>query len=258
MFFRMKLLTLCLAGSLLLASCAAPADEIAMDVQADEPVVEATAPAAPWTQAPVEETVPLATTAPGEEVLQVLADARDTAVAYIVNTYGLPAAGSWTETPLDPPAPGTISVLYMSGPWNVNVTAEASAPGPNQFQVVADHMSAIVRWEGIVNADGSVSELSFTEGQTDAQTSDTFTVTDWVGRVVSLPQGGQFDDYFERLDKEGSRYGIDAQSADIRQVLDQVRDTDLYVRISGTLYLNVPDSYNSQIQVTSIEFYTPQ
>ena len=78
-------------------------------------------------------------------------------------------------------------------------------------------------------------------------------VEGWSGVIVSNSPGAQFDDYFQMMDQNGTRYGIDSQDPDIRQKLIDLRDTGQVIRIWGVLNLDVPDAYGKQIQVNKLE-----
>ena len=82
---------------------------------------------------------------------------------------------------------------------------------------------------------------------------ETSPVEGWVGTIVSNPPDAQFDDYFQMMDQEGSRYGIESLDEAIRQQLIDLRDSGKTIHVWGTLYENVPDAYGNQIEVTKIE-----
>jgi hypothetical protein len=78
-------------------------------------------------------------------------------------------------------------------------------------------------------------------------------VEDWWGVIVSNPPGAQFDDYFQMMDQNGTRYGIDSLDSDIKQRLIDLHDSGQIIRIWGVVNFDVPDAYGMQIQVTKLE-----
>ena len=82
-------------------------------------------------------------------------------------------------------------------------------------------------------------------------------VEDWVGVVVSNPEGAQFDDYFQMMDQNGTRVGISgsvgAASDDINAQLASLRDTGTVIHVWGIIRHDVPDAYGAQIEVTRLE-----
>jgi len=78
-------------------------------------------------------------------------------------------------------------------------------------------------------------------------------VNDWIGLLVSLPEGAQFDDQFERLSFEAKTYGIEGATDEIKTQIADLRDTDTQVHIWGKLLPDVIDVNGMQIVVTRIE-----
>jgi putative hemolysin len=108
-----------------------------------------------------------------------------------------------------------------------------------------------------------------TEGdapETDPATPETDTVTpegdalaedevaDWRGVIVSMGEGAEYDDAFERQSPgEPLIVGIDSIDPEVRQQIIDLRDTGVVVRVWGTLLSDVPDVNGSQIAVDRIE-----
>ena len=170
--------------------------------------------------------------------------ARDIALDFIINQYGLPPAAEWTEEALPDSA-----IRYISGPWIVVVSADETAS--NRFAIVADHMSEAVRWEGSINADGSLVETLFTRAVDDVQSGDSQTLQQWTGSISSLPAGAQYDDVFTSS-KDQATFGIDGASPEMNELIAQYRDSNTLVTIEGYFSLNVPDVNSCQIRVTKL------
>ncbi len=78
----------------------------------------------------------------------------------------------------------------------------------------------------------------------------------WVGILVSNPPGAQFDDYFQMLDQDGTRCGIDTLDQSVRDSLIGYRDSGTLLKVYGTLQESM-DAYGKQIAVTRFEEYQP-
>ncbi len=104
---------------------------------------------------------------------------------------------------------------------------------------------------------GECEEWAFFRGECSsgaeaAEPADTEPVEDWVGVVVSNPEGAQFDDYFQMLDQDGTRVGITGSDA-IGEQLVALRDTGTTIHVWGVIRRDVPDAYGAQIEVTRLE-----
>ena len=73
----------------------------------------------------------------------------------------------------------------------------------------------------------------------------------WVGTIVKLAPGSQYDDYFERDDEQ--RFGIEAIDATVEQQIKELRWTGAQVQVWGQLLSEVPDVEGRQIKVERIE-----
>ncbi len=89
------------------------------------------------------------------------ADARDAAVAYIINEYNWEGLGEWTVQPMKPIENAGVRNVFTSGPWVVQVDHYAAAPIVPGYHVVADHMNLVARWEGRISAEGEIVEEAY-------------------------------------------------------------------------------------------------
>jgi hypothetical protein len=77
------------------------------------------------------------------------------------------------------------------------------------------------------------------------------TVDGWVGKIVSLPPGSQYKEYFERDD--GQRYGIGGANDPLREQIEELRWTGEQMRVWGTLGTNIPCYAGQCITVERLE-----
>ncbi len=75
----------------------------------------------------------------------------------------------------------------------------------------------------------------------------------WFGTIHSMPAGGQFDDYLQSLNPDRGGVGIDGQNDALDEQIATLRDTGIVVRLRGAMHWNVPDAYNTQLEVTQLE-----
>ncbi len=76
-------------------------------------------------------------------------------------------------------------------------------------------------------------------------------VDGWVGTIVALDPGEQYDDYFERDD--GQRYGIETADPKLAKRLEMLRAEGAQVKVWGELLTDVPDVEGRQIRILEIE-----
>jgi LysM repeat protein len=86
---------------------------------------------------------------------------------------------------------------------------------------------------------------------TRAETSDIETVDGWVGKIIKLPTGAQYDDYFERDNR--ALYGINGTTDTISEQIKDFRWSGALVKIWGKRLTNAPDYNSTQILVERIE-----
>jgi len=84
-----------------------------------------------------------------------------------------------------------------------------------------------------------------------AQETESTAVEGWVGTIVAMDPGAQYDDYFER--DNGERYGIDTADPKLARRLETLRGEGAQIKVWGELLGDVPDAGGRQIQVLEIE-----
>jgi len=183
--------------------------------------------------------------------------ARDIAVVHVAELAGSPIpVGEWVfqDQTLQNPEDG-LSWLFTNGPWVVQVSTPALTPDePVVYSVKVDHMSAVIRWEGTIDSFGNIVETNFIQGS-QPESPEKPGEPSWVGVVISNPPGSQFDDFFQVMNREDTRYGIDGTDDRIKSQLNSYRDTGVVIQVWGILQKDVPDVYGAQILVTRIELY---
>ena len=80
-------------------------------------------------------------------------------------------------------------------------------------------------------------------------------VDGWIGMVVGMPAGSQYDDYFQMMDQNGTRHGIDGMDDAMKAALENYRDSGVAIQVWGTLYTDRMDAYETQIVVDSLTEY---
>lgn len=76
-------------------------------------------------------------------------------------------------------------------------------------------------------------------------------VDGWVGRIVRLPPGSQFGDYFERED--GQRFGIGSADETLQEQIEDARWTGAQVKLWGQLLTGIPAYEGRQVHVERLE-----
>ena len=85
--------------------------------------------------------------------------ARDIAVAYLVEKFALDAPTAWfTNDQIPEGLLGASDFLYTSGAWVVRITAPVVAPEYLVYSIQIDNIASGLRWEGTVDAWGSMEE----------------------------------------------------------------------------------------------------
>ncbi|MCK4471933.1 MAG: hypothetical protein KAW49_09135 [Anaerolineae bacterium] len=242
---KLYILGLMLVLSVVIVSGCVPATAQPTEVPTTAPTEAATAQP---TEVPTTTPMEVAEEAP-EEVQA----ARDVALAFISGRYSeqAPALGlTWTEEDITPEGlVGSVTYQYTAEDWVVTITYPIVPPEQIVYQVAVANQATGFQWEGEVNAVLQVTEtLAPTGGQP---------VVGWMGRVVSLPAGGQFDDYLA-LEPEGAgEIGLTGADNTVEAQIQVLRYSDIYAHFWGTLTCPVLDYGGCQLVVTRLREARP-
>ncbi len=92
-------------------------------------------------------TVPITVASPDQ--------ARDLTIKFVAESNNLEFPAEWTRQP-DKTEGNSVVVTFTGGPWVVQVSYIPSAPIVGEYQIVIDHMQAVIRWQGKVDAHGDL------------------------------------------------------------------------------------------------------
>lgn len=81
--------------------------------------------------------------------------ARDLAVKFVAESQTLDLPTEWRRQP-DKVVGNFIVVAYTGDPWVAQVSYMPSAPIVGEYQIVIDHIQAVIRWRGKVDAHGNL------------------------------------------------------------------------------------------------------
>lgn len=183
--------------------------------------------------------------------------ARDAALAYVVGHYGeqAPPPGlRWTEERTTPEGlVGSETFQYTADDWVVTISYPVVAPEAVAYSVVVANQTTGFQWEGEVDAAGGVTEAAApSEGQP---------VVCWYGRVVSLPEGAQFDDYLALQPEGAGEIGVEGANTEIEAQIEALREKEEpwnYAHFWGTLACDVLDYGGCQLLVTRLRPEGPE
>ena len=88
--------------------------------------------------------------------------ARDLAVEFVAESQNLEFPSEWIKQP-NKIIDNSVVETYTGGPWVVQVSYIPGAPFVEEYQIVIDHLQAVIRWQGIADAHGSL-DGSFVTG----------------------------------------------------------------------------------------------
>jgi hypothetical protein len=191
--------------------------------------------------------------APAEGTVQApdATRARDLALSFVAGRYGdrAPAYGlAWGEEDITPEGlVGSSTLQYTSGDWVVSVSYPIVAPQNTVYQVTVSNRATRFEWQGEVDAEGQVTEQVIPTRGVPA--------VGWMGNVVSLPAGSQYDDYLALLPEGAGEIGVEGADEAVEAEIVALRDKDepgKYAHFWGTLLCDVPDYGGCQLVVTQV------
>jgi hypothetical protein len=210
---------------------------------------------APVTEQPTE--LPMATPTAAAVEGSDPVRARDAALAYVVGHYGeqAPPPGlPWTEERTTPEGlVGSETFQYTAEHWAVTISYPVVAPEDVVYKIVVANQTSGFQWEGEMDAAGRVTETAApAKGQP---------VVCWYGRVVSLPEGAQFDDYLALQPEGAGEIGVEGANTEIEAAIKGLRDKEEpwnYAHFWGTLACDVLDYGGCQLLVTRLRPEGPE
>ncbi|KPL21082.1 MAG: hypothetical protein AMJ93_10440 [Anaerolineae bacterium SM23_84] len=191
------------------------------------------------------------------EVAGVPADplliARDAALTYLREEHGevIPAADlTWTRRRTTAEGLlGSESYEYRSGHWVITISYPVVAPEMVVYNVVVSNQNTGLQWEGEIDANGEVTEVRAPiSGQP---------VVGWYGRVLSVPEGAQFDDYLALQPEGTGQVGLTGVDSAVEAEIEALRDSGKYANFWGTLAPDAPDFTGYQLVVTRLRVDEP-
>lgn len=194
--------------------------------------------------------------------------ARDLALTYIADNFdagwpqGAPSPEMrWVEEDLTSEGLiGSTTLRYAAhsdldtANWEITVSFPLVNPASTVYHVDALNPATGLRWEGEVDANGQVTELSVSTAPSGQP------VVAWYGRVASLPAGAQYDDYLVVLPEGTAEVGIEGADEAIEAEILALRDKEEPGRNAhfwGTLLCEVPDFGGCQLLVSRLRLDGP-
>ena len=89
------------------------------------------------------------------------AQARDAVMEFIAANYDLQTSEEWIDQGATPTENATLLRVFTSGSWAVEVEFEPAAPLISNYLVRVDNPSEEIHWEGEINLQGEITEISF-------------------------------------------------------------------------------------------------
>lgn len=179
---------------------------------------------------------------------------RDAALDFVRGAYriDLPANADFAPADIQSEVESVqAAASYASGAWQMIVGAPYIIGGRIVTPAILANATNDTRWWGEVGDDGVIATVvSARMPRPRSQRAD-----GWVGRIVKLPPGSPFDDYFDG--EAGNRHGIDSNQAEVLTLLESLTDYQGRVRVYGELRFAAPDYNGRRLLARRIDLIDP-
>ena len=178
--------------------------------------------------------------------------ARDAALTYLSEQYGEKAPApdlAWRVELVTSGLVGAGKYQYVAGDWSIRIDYPVVAPHLVVYEVTIDNATAGFLWQGEVDANGQVTDLSAPPGG--------WRVVAWLGHVVGLPEGSEFDDYVSFMPEGAGEVGLTGADAEIESQIQLLRDRQgvgEYANFWGTLTCDVDDYGGCRLVVARLRY----
>jgi hypothetical protein len=179
---------------------------------------------------------------------------RDLALDYVRGAYRLDLPANAAFAPADVELEAELvqaAAGFAATPWQIVVGAPYLVDGRLVSPAVLANAGNDARWWGEVGDEGIVvTVVSARLPRPRSQQAD-----GWVGRIVKLPPGMPFDDYF--AGEGGNQHGIDSNRAEVLTLLQSLTDYQGRVRVWGELRFAAPDYNGRRLLARRIDLLDP-
>ncbi len=179
---------------------------------------------------------------------------RDAALDFVRGAYqiDLPANADFAPADIQSEVESVqAAASYVSGAWQMIVGAPYIIEGRIVTPAILANATNDTRWWGEVGDDGvTTTVVSARMPRPRSQRAD-----GWVGRIIKLPSGSPFDDYFEG--DAGNKHGIDSNQAEVLTLLESLTDYQGRVRVYGELRFAAPDYNGRRLLARRIDLLDP-
>jgi hypothetical protein len=198
--------------------------------------------------------IPQAETGETVEIPESVQAARDSALDYLSDSVCdqvLVPGLDWTAENVTPgwtekPVPGWSVYRFTSESLVLTIGHAVLPPEQTVYQVTVEDVASGFRWDGEVDANGKVKELSVSPVPAGE------TVVAWYGSIESLTEGAQFDDFLTVLPEGAAEVGVEGANDDLRARIRSLRGSATHAHFWGTLTCPAIDYGGCQLVVARL------